>query len=243
MQVICYRIRRGNVLPILLVCLHQQLIFRDPSATGTFDFRLGFRFGCNRKGCWRTSMNAKILTLPRTNDVSNGTQQPNPSVIAIARQRQMAPTHFEDIQISNDSVAAATCKPPQSFEGIIGSSPRLRSALEQVTTVAPLDATVLIQGETGTGKELIARAVHNLSLRNGQNFVRFNCAAIPLGLLESELFGHEKGAFTGAVARKVGRFELANGGTLFLDEVGDIPPELQPKLLRVLQEQEFERLG
>jgi len=115
--------------------------------------------------------------------------------------------------------------------------------LEQVERVAPTDSTVLIQGETGTGKELIAHAVHNISSRCGHSFVRLNCAAIPLDLLESELFGHEKGAFTGAIAQKIGRFELADKGTLFLDEVGDIPPALQPKLLRVLQEQEFERLG
>jgi transcriptional regulator with GAF, ATPase, and Fis domain len=119
----------------------------------------------------------------------------------------------------------------------------LESVLEQVERVAPTDSTVLIQGETGTGKELISRAIHNISSRCGRAFVKLNCAAIPLDLLESELFGHEKGAFTGAIAQKIGRFELADKGTLFLDEVGDIPPALQPKLLRVLQEQEFERLG
>ena len=129
------------------------------------------------------------------------------------------------------------------FEQIIGSSPALESVLEQVGLVAPTDSTVLIQGETGTGKELIAHAIHNISSRCGRPFIRLNCAAIPLDLLESELFGHEKGAFTGAIAQKIGRFELADKGTLFLDEVGDIPPALQPKLLRVLQEQEFERLG
>jgi len=129
------------------------------------------------------------------------------------------------------------------FEQVIGNSPALESVLEQVERVAPTDSTVLIHGETGTGKELIARAVHNLSSRCGRSFVKLNCAAIPLDLLESELFGHEKGAFTGAIAQKVGRFEMADKGTLFLDEVGDIPLALQPKLLRVLQEQEFERLG
>ena len=129
------------------------------------------------------------------------------------------------------------------FGAIVGESPALKAALHLVSVVAPTDSTVLIQGETGTGKELIARAIHDLSSRRERTFVKLNCAAIPLGLLESELFGHEKGAFTGAVAQKVGRFELANNGTLFLDEVGDIPLELQAKLLRVLQEQEFERLG
>jgi formate hydrogenlyase transcriptional activator len=132
---------------------------------------------------------------------------------------------------------------PPRFEQIIGSSTALESVLEQVEQVAPTDSTVLIQGETGTGKELIARAIHNLSARCGRPFTKLNCAAIPFDLLESELFGHEKGAFTGAIAQKVGRFELADKGTLFLDEVGDIPAALQPKLLRVLQEQEFERLG
>jgi formate hydrogenlyase transcriptional activator len=130
-----------------------------------------------------------------------------------------------------------------NFEEIVGNSPRLKAVLDSVRIVAPSDSTVLIQGETGTGKEVIARAIHNLSSRKGQAFVKVNCAAIPLGLLESELFGHERGAFTGAIAQRIGRFELAHKGTLFLDEVGDIPLELQPKLLRVLQEQEFERLG
>ena len=131
----------------------------------------------------------------------------------------------------------------QDFEDIVGSSSALRHVLTQVETVAPTDSTVLIQGETGTGKELIARAIHDRSSRRRRTFVKINCAAIPMGLLESELFGHERGAFTGAIARKIGRFELADQGTLFLDEIGDIPLELQPKLLRVLQEQEFERLG
>jgi len=129
------------------------------------------------------------------------------------------------------------------FDNIIGASEALRRVMREVETVAPTDSTVLIYGETGTGKELIARAVHNLSSRKPHAFVKLNCAAIPLDLLESELFGHERGAFTGAIAQKIGRFELANKGTLFLDEVGDIPAALQPKLLRVLQEQEFERLG
>ncbi|HEX4664339.1 MAG TPA: sigma 54-interacting transcriptional regulator [Terriglobales bacterium] len=129
------------------------------------------------------------------------------------------------------------------FEQLIGNSPALEAVLEQVERVAPTDSTVLIQGETGTGKELIARAIHNISSRCGRSFVKLNCAAIPLDLLESELFGHEKGAFTGAIAQRIGRFELADKGTLFLDEIGDIPLALQPKLLRVLQEQEFERLG
>ena len=129
------------------------------------------------------------------------------------------------------------------FEEIVGESAGLRQVLQQVETVAPTDSSVLLLGETGTGKERVARAIHNLSRRSNAPFVKINCAAIPTGLLESELFGHEKGAFTGAISQKVGRFELADMGTIFLDEVGDIPPELQPKLLRVLQEQEFERLG
>uniref|UniRef100_Q026M7 Transcriptional regulator, NifA subfamily, Fis Family n=1 Tax=Solibacter usitatus (strain Ellin6076) TaxID=234267 RepID=Q026M7_SOLUE len=130
-----------------------------------------------------------------------------------------------------------------NFEEIVGRSQALRTVLQEIETVAPTDSTVLIYGETGTGKELIARAIHNLSSRSRNSFVKLNCAAIPTGLLESEMFGHEKGAFTGAVAQRIGRFELAHHGTVFLDEIGEIPLELQPKLLRVLQEREFERLG
>jgi len=131
----------------------------------------------------------------------------------------------------------------REFAQIVGSSAVLESVLAEVERVAPTDSTVLVLGETGTGKELIARAIHNVSPRCGRPFVKLNCSAIPFDLLESELFGHEKGAFTGAVAQKVGRFEMADSGTLFLDEIGDLPLALQPKLLRVLQEQEFERLG
>src|ERR1700722_686268 len=129
------------------------------------------------------------------------------------------------------------------FEGIVGQSSALRKVLQLVNTVATGDSTVLLLGETGTGKELIARAIHNCSRRRPRTFVKLNCAAIPTGLLESELFGHERGAFTGAIAQKVGRLELADQGSLFLHEIGDIPLERQPKLLRVLQEREFERLG
>jgi len=131
----------------------------------------------------------------------------------------------------------------KEFEGIIGQSSSMRELCRQVKIVAPTHSTVLILGETGTGKELIARAIHNLSPRGKHSFIKVNCAAIPAGLIESELFGHERGAFTGAIGRRIGRFEMANGGTLFLDEIGDFPLELQPKLLRVLQEQEFERVG
>ncbi len=156
---------------------------------------------------------------------------------------------FREIQALKDQLAKEKAyleeevRTEHNFGEIIGESAALREVLKKVETVAPTDATVLIRGETGTGKELVARAVHDLSPRQGRTFVKLNCAAIPTGLLESELFGHEKGAFTGAVSQKVGRFELAHRGTLFLDEAGDISPELQPKLLRVLQEQEFERLG
>src|SRR6201997_1250121 len=132
---------------------------------------------------------------------------------------------------------------PRRFEQIVGNSAALRTVLEQAKRVAATDSTVLIQGETGTGKELIAHTIHNASRRSGHALIKLNCAAIPFDLLESELFGHEKGAFTGAIAQEIGRFEMADTGTLFLDEIGDLPLGLQPKLLRVLQEQEFERLG
>src|SRR5438876_11132016 len=156
---------------------------------------------------------------------------------------------FQEIAELKDRLAAEKVyledelRTDYNFEEIIGDSPALKRVLHQVETVAPTDSAVLVGGETGTGKELIARAIHDLSRRRERTFVKINCAAIPTGLLESELFGHERGAFTGAIAQRIGRFELADGGTIFLDEVGDIPLELQPKLLPVLQEQEFERLG
>ncbi len=171
-----------------------------------------------------------------------------PGLSGLDLQQELAKA---DIQIPiKQGIARNQRAPKQSeelgahkFGDIVGKSAALRNVLNQVEVVAPTDSTVLLLGETGTGKEIIARAILNVSSRSNRPYVKLNCAAIPSGLLESELFGHEKGAFTGAVLQKIGRFELANGGTLFLDEVGDIPLELQPKLLRVLQEQEFERLG
>ena len=151
---------------------------------------------------------------------------------------------FSDAQnLASMSFANENLSKQKEFKGIVGCSTALKKTLDLVRTVAPTASTVLIQGETGTGKELIAHAVHNVSPRCGRALIKLNCAAIPLALLESELFGHERGAFTGAITQKIGRFEMAHQGTLFLDEVGDIPPALQPKLLRVLQEHEFERLG
>jgi formate hydrogenlyase transcriptional activator len=177
-------------------------------------------------------------------DVDFLTQVASQAAIAIENA-----TAFQEIAQLKDQLAEEKLyledeiRTEQNFGEIIGDDPAFRRILEQLATVAPTDASVIILGETGTGKELIARAIHDLSGRRERTFVKLNCAAIPTGLLESELFGHEKGAFTGAIAQKVGRFELANKGTLFLDEVGDIPLELQPKLLRALQEHEFERLG
>ncbi|MBK9128035.1 MAG: sigma 54-interacting transcriptional regulator [Phycisphaerales bacterium] len=168
------------------------------------------------------------------------------SQVAVAVENALA---FQEIGSLKDKLAKEKTyleeevRSEHRFGDIVGENAALRAVLKQVETVAPTESTVLIQGETGTGKELFARAVHDLSPRKGRTFVKLNCAAIPTGLLESELFGHEKGAFTGAIGQKIGRFEVAHQGTLFLDEVGDIPLELQPKLLRVLQEHEFERLG
>jgi formate hydrogenlyase transcriptional activator len=166
--------------------------------------------------------------------------------VAIAVENALA---FQEIAVLKNKLAQEKLyledeiRSEMNFDEIVGEGSSLRAVLKQVETVAPTDSTVLVTGETGTGKELIARAIHHLSPRRERTFVKVNCAAIPTGLLESELFGHERGAFTGAIAQRIGRFELAHGGTIFLDEVGDIPLELQPKLLRVLQEQEFERLG
>jgi formate hydrogenlyase transcriptional activator len=179
-----------------------------------------------------------------SSDVDFLTQVASQAAIAIENA-----TAFQEIAQLKDKLAEEKLyledeiRTEQNFGEIVGDDPVFRRVLDQLATVAPTDASVLILGETGTGKELIARAIHQLSGRSGRTFVKLNCAAIPTGLLESELFGHEKGAFTGAIAQKAGRFELANKGTLFLDEVGDIPLELQPKLLRALQEHEFERLG
>ncbi len=166
--------------------------------------------------------------------------------VAIALDNAM---QYREVDESRERLAGETSylrteiRAERGFDEILGETPAIQAVLRHISTVAPTNSTVLIQGETGTGKELVARAIHNLSSRRENLFAKLNCAAIPSGLLESELFGHEKGAFTGAIAKKVGRFEVADKGTLFLDEVGDIPLELQPKLLRVLQEQEFERLG
>ena len=167
------------------------------------------------------------------------------AAVDIARLREMTDRLQEakDKLVLEKSYLESEIQAELGFEEIIGQSPALRDVLKKARVVAPTDSTVLLLGETGTGKELVARAVHALSSRHGRNFIKLNCAAVPSGLLESELFGHEKGAFTGAVSQKVGRIELADKGTLFLDEIGELPLELQPKLLRVLQDREFERLG
>jgi DNA-binding NtrC family response regulator len=178
----------------------------------------------------------EFLTKPcRDDDLLNAIEQ------AMSRSRQLQP--YKHKPAEEKSYGEDALRRDIGFSEIVGHSAALRRVLQAVETVAPTDATVLLAGETGTGKELIARAIHTLSRRRANPFVTLNCAAIPTGLLESELFGHEKGAFTGAIGRRIGRFELAHRGTLLLDEVGELPLELQPKLLRVLQEREFERLG
>ena len=164
--------------------------------------------------------------------------------VAFTNAEGLAGASFPEVMgLENELLFSESEMSEYCFEGIIGKSRAIQKVLEQVSIVAPTDATVLLHGETGTGKELVANAIHNLSSRRGRAFMRTNCAAIPSGLLESELFGHERGAFTGALMQRKGRFELADGGSLFLDEIGDISLELQPKLLRAVQEQEFERLG
>src|ERR1700736_4770766 len=174
----------------------------------------------------------------------NGSESRCRPLRVVANPPSETVTEFDSYVLLRQYLESVDAQESQSeFEGIVGSSNALRGVLDQIRVVAPTDSTVLIEGETGTGKELIAHAIHTGSRRQDRPFVKLNCAAIPLGLLESELFGHEKGAFTGAVTQRLGRFETADGGTLFLDEIGDIPLELQAKLLRVLQELEFERLG
>jgi formate hydrogenlyase transcriptional activator len=211
----------------------------------------GFQFGCMVPLVSRRATVLGVLGLGRKrppefsqDDVDFVTQLSTQLAIAVENALEHREVTEVKERLANQTLyLQEEIRTEHNFEEIVGDSPALKEALQQVETVAPTDSTVLILGETGTGKEVIARAIHNLSARRDQPFVKVNCAAIPLGLLESELFGHERGAFTGAIAQKIGRFELANHGTLFLDEVGDIPLELQPKLLRVLQEQEFERLG
>jgi formate hydrogenlyase transcriptional activator len=180
----------------------------------------------------------QTLTCDRKEE-TRGEMSQDGNPVAMAAENALAYGRLQDQRLYLESEISSAC----NFEDIVGKSAALRKVLDQVAIVAPTGSTVLLHGETGTGKELFARAIHNLSPRRGRTFVRLNCAAIPSGLVESELFGHEKGAFTGALMQKRGRFELADGGTLFLDEIGDISLDLQPKLLRALQEHEFERLG
>jgi formate hydrogenlyase transcriptional activator len=211
----------------------------------------GFQFGCMVPLLSRRGSVLGVLGLGRKRppefaqeDVDFVTQLSTQLAIALENALEHREVTEVKERLANQTLyLQEEIRTEHNFEEIVGDSAALKESLRQVETVAPTDSTVLILGETGTGKEVIARAIHNLSGRRDQPIVKVNCAAIPLGLLESELFGHERGAFTGAIAQKIGRFELANHGTLFLDEVGDIPLELQPKLLRVLQEQEFERLG
>jgi len=219
-----------------------DLAGRENSHRGLLANRVGFRMGLGIETLmWRSermySGNAIVLNESEKDARCR-------SLRVVAGPPSETVTEFDSyVSLRQYLESGDTQESPNEFEGIVGSSKALRGVLDQIRVVAPTDSTVLIEGETGSGKELIAHAIHTRSRRMDRPFVKLNCAAIPLGLLESELFGHERGAFTGAVTQKIGRFEAANGGTLFLDEIGDIPLELQAKLLRVLQEQEFERLG
>jgi len=179
---------------------------------------------------------------PSESDFADGINSPSVFPLRDTSEYEQAEQANDDF-IEQNLLLRDEAIPEKEFQGIVGNNSRLKAVFKKIQIVASADSSVLILGETGTGKELIARAIHDLSPRKNYAFVKVNCSAIPSGLLESELFGHERGAFTGAIAQKIGRFELASKGTLFLDEIGDIPLELQPKLLRVLQEQEFERLG
>jgi len=222
-----------------------ERILREAAATGRFEDE-GWQI---RKDGSRYWAHMVITALTDERGTPKGFAKVTRDLTDRKRAEETLKEAFDEIQILKNQLAQEKLyleeeiRTERGFEEIIGESAALKRILKQVETVAPTDSSVLIHGETGTGKERIAIAIHSLSARRDRTFVKLNCAAIPLGLLESELFGHEKGAFTGAIAQRIGRFELAHKGTLFLDEIGDIPLELQPKLLRVLQDQEFERLG
>jgi formate hydrogenlyase transcriptional activator len=188
---------------------------------------------------WLTSAPLRVVQIPQGSKDYWNEERDFTDLGGVTGARFPQVSKLEDQRLYQDSEISSEYR----FEGVVGRSAALQKVLEQVAIVAPTDSTVLLHGETGTGKELIAQAIHNLSARRKRTFVRLNCAAIPSGLLESELFGHEKGAFTGALMQRKGRFELPDGGSLFLDKIGDISLELQPKLLWAVQEQEFERLG
>ena len=229
---------------------HRSLALRSPSPCSTSP-----NWACGRASGFRSFIAERLLGAHR------GRQPAGERILAARRRECLAQMAGQVAMAVNNAMAFKQIAELRDrlaqekqyledeinlehrFEDIVGESTGLRNVLRQIETVAPTDATVLIQGETGTGKELLARAIHRLSPRSERTFIKLNCAAIPAGLLESELFGHEKGAFTGAIARKIGRLELAHEGTLFLDEVGEMPLDLQPKLLRALQEREIERLG
>jgi formate hydrogenlyase transcriptional activator len=231
------------------VVLHADSLTRLPLETDEFR-QLGMKEACSLPLISRGQILGS-LDLGRARDAAFSDDEVDflsqiANQVAIAVDNALAYGQIADLknELAQEKLyLESEIRSEMNFADIVGNSPNIRSVLAQVETVAPSDSTVLLLGETGTGKELMARAIHERSKRRNHAFVKINCAAIPMGLLESEMFGHEKGAFTGAVAQRIGRFELAHGGTIFLDEIGEIPLELQPKLLRVLQEREFERLG